>query len=62
MISIEERVDAERAAKIEYDKCSCHLLTMNNGRQWSGASIYSVEVAEAAIKVLEKYVKHQKEE
>lgn len=53
---IEKRIDEKRAAKVVYDKYGCHLHTLNNGFQWSGAAIYSVEVAEAAIKVLQAYV------
>lgn len=57
---IEKIVDSRRAAKIEYDSNGAHLLVMNNGHQWSGASIYSVEVANAAIDVLKEYVEIKK--
>lgn len=57
---IEKIIDDKRAAKVAWNKYGCQLLTMNNGSQWSGAAIYSVEVAEAAIEVLKAYVKQQK--
>ena len=57
---IEKIIDDKRAAKVAWNKYGCQLLTMNNGSQWSGAAIYSVEVAEAAIEVLKDYVKQQK--
>ena len=57
---IEKIIDDKRAAKVAWNKYGCQLLTLNNGRQWSGAAIYSVEVAEAAIEVLKAYVKQQK--
>lgn len=58
---IERIIDPKRSAKVEYDEYGAHLHTMNNGFQWSGAAIYSVEVAEAAIEVLQGYVKLMKE-
>lgn len=57
---IEKKIDDSRSAKVTWNKYGCQLLTLNNGRQWSGAAIYSVEVAEAAIEVLKAYVKQQK--
>lgn len=58
---IEKIIDDKRAAKVVWNKCGCHLFTLNNGSQWLGAAIYSVEVAEAAIEVLKAYVKQQKQ-
>ena len=58
---IEKKIDDRRSAKVTWNEYGCHLLTLNNGRQWSGAAIYSVEVAEAAIEVLKAYVKQQKQ-
>jgi len=49
-------LDDKRAAKIEWDKHSCQFLVMNNGFQWSGASIYSLETAKAARDVLNQYI------
>lgn len=60
VIEIEKKIDDSRSAKVTWNKYGCQLLTLNNGRQWSGAAIYSVEVAEAAIEVLKAYVKQQK--
>ena len=57
MRCIGKNVDDKRAAKVEYDRHGAHLLTMNNGFQWSGAAIYSKEVALASIEVLRQYVK-----
>jgi hypothetical protein len=57
---IEKKIDDSRSAKVTWNEYGCQLLTLNNGRQWSGAAIYSVEVAEAAIEVLKAYVKQQK--
>lgn len=57
---IEKRIDDRRAAKIVYDEYGCHLHTLNNGFQWSGAAIYSIETAEAAIEVLQAYVTQKK--
>lgn len=59
MEKIERNIDDRRKAKVEWDKYGCHLHTMNNGFQWSGAAIYSVEVAEAAVEVLQEYIDRQ---
>jgi len=60
MITIEKMIDEKRAVKIEKDEYGCHLLVMNNGFQWSGTAIYSLEVAEAAHQVLGEYIESQK--
>ena len=56
MITIQRNIDEKRAAKVVYDRHGCHLHTMNNGFQWSGAAIYSLDVAKASIHVLQNYV------
>lgn len=58
--TIEKRIDDRRSAKVVHDDYGCHLHTLNNGFQWSGAAIYSVEVAEAAIDVLRRYVDYKR--
>lgn len=60
-VKITKQIDERRAAEVEYDRHGAHLMTCNNGFQWSGAAIYSVEVAEASIEVLQKYVDMMKE-
>lgn len=55
-VVFESRIDHRRSAKVEANDYGAHLLTMNNGSQWSGSAIYSIEVAESAIKVLQEYV------
>jgi len=57
--SFEKVVDAKRAAKVDWDKNGAHLMTMNNGFQWCGAPIYSVEVAKAAVVVLQQYIEEK---
>lgn len=59
-ITIQRIIDDKRAARIEYDKYSVQLMTCNNGYQWSGSNIGSIEVAEAAIEVLQEYIESQK--
>lgn len=56
-MNIEKRLDERRAVSINNDfGFGVHLFIMNNGYQSSGVPIKSVEMAEAAIEVLQEYV------
>jgi hypothetical protein len=56
MLTIVKRIDEKQAARVESDRNGAQLMIMNNGYQWSGAAIYSLEVAKAAHEVLGKYI------
>ena len=48
----------EQRAKVTIDKYSVNLLTMVNGRQWSGFPL-NVELAKMIVSVLDEYLSIQ---
>ena len=51
-----KQIDDKRAAVIDDNDYGINLQVMNNGFQWSGATMYSIEIVRAAHEALGEYL------